>query len=160
MLINGRTEAHLQPKSRSIVCRGVRGATTVSKNDPQEILIATRELLSSIVKANGMQPEDIASVYFTTTADLTAVYPAAAARQLGWQDAALMCAHEMEVPGGLTHCIRVLIHWNTDRTAKEINHIYLKNARKLRPDRANQPLVRPRQINQMEAMVRAMQANL
>ena len=158
MIANGTTQAPIN--HQPIACRGVRGATTVQHNDPDEILRATRELLNSILKANDMNPEDIASIYFTTTADLNAVYPAAAARQLGWQDAALMCAHEMEVPDGLTHCIRVLIHWNTDRSAKEINHIYLKNARSLRPDRQNQPLVRPRQINQMDAMVRAMQAHL
>lgn len=156
MNVNGKQQLNHQP----MVCRGVRGGTTVQHNDPDEILQATRELLDGIVKANDMKAEDIASVYFTTTADLTAVYPAVAARQLGWQDTALMCAHEIEVPDGLPRCIRVLIHWNTNRSAKEINHIYLKNARSLRPDRQNQPLVRPRQINQMDAMVRAMQANL
>ena len=158
MITNGITQAHinLQP----MACRGVRGATTVRHNDPDEILRATRELLNSITKANGMSPEDIASVYFTTTDDLNAAYPAAAARQLGWQDAALMCAHEISVPNGLNHCIRVLIHWNTHKSAKEIKHIYLKEAKSLRPDRKNQPLVRPRQINQMDAMLRAMQAHL
>ncbi len=98
--------------------------------------------------------DDIASVYFTTTADLTATYPAYAGRQLGWYDAALMCGHEMNVPGGLARCVRVLIHWNTIKTPKEIVHIYLREARSLRPDRKNVPPVRPRQMSQIEAAVK------
>lgn len=137
-----------------MVCRGVRGAITVSSNNEDEILEATRELLQALVQANGMQVDDIASAYFTTTADLNATYPAFAARQLGWMDAALMCGHEMNVPGGLPRCIRVLIHWNTTRTAQEIVHIYLREARSLRPDRTSVPSVRPRQISAVEAAVK------
>ena len=140
------------------VCRGVRGAVTVTENSEDAILAATRELLQVIIKRNEMRPEDVASVYFTTTTDLNATYPALAARQLGWADVALMCGHEMDVPGGLAKCIRVLIHWNTSHSAKEIVHVYLREAQSLRPDRQNLPPVRPRQMNAMEAMVKVMAA--
>jgi chorismate mutase len=142
-----------QASLKAVVCRGVRGAITVSNNDEDEILEATRELLQALIRSNGMEVEDIASVYFTTTADLNATYPAYAARQLGWFDVALLCGHEMAVPGGLPRCIRVLIHWNTARRAQEIVHVYLREARSLRPDRNNIPPVRPRQISAVEAAV-------
>ena len=137
-----------------IMCRGVRGAITVSSNNEDEILEATRELLQAIMRANDMSVDDIASAYFTTTPDLTATYPAYAARQLGWYDAALLCGHEMAVPGGLSRCVRVLIHWNTTKTPKEIAHVYLREARSLRPDRKNVPPIRPRQMSQVEAAVK------
>ncbi|HEC22673.1 MAG TPA: chorismate mutase [Chloroflexi bacterium] len=119
-----------------VVCRGVRGATTAPANTPEAILTATEELLRQIVSANGIRPDDIASVIFTTTPDLNAAYPAAAARALGWTDAALLCTHEMDVPGGLPRAIRVLLHWNTSTPAREIRHIYINGAESLRPDRA------------------------
>ncbi|MFO7661187.1 MAG: chorismate mutase [Chloroflexota bacterium] len=135
-------------------CRGVRGAITVSRDDQDEILSATRELLSAILEANDIQIDDIASIYFTTTTDLTSTYPAFAARQLGWFDMALLCGHEMDVPDGMSNCIRVLIHWNTTKAASEIAHVYLREARSLRPDRTNIPPIRPRQTSQMEAAVK------
>lgn len=122
-------------RDRVPLCRGVRGATTITANTREAILEATREMLILIIEANDISPEDIASAIFTTTADLTAEYPALAARQLGWHDVALMCGHEMAVPHGLKMCIRVLIHWNTTRTPQEIQHIYLREAVNLRPDR-------------------------
>jgi chorismate mutase len=121
------------------MCRGVRGATTVTENTSEAILEATREMLFIIIRANGMMPEDVASAYFTTTPDLDATYPALAARQLGWYDVALLCGHEMSVPDGLPRCIRVLIHWNTRVGPKEIVHVYLREARQLRPDRKSLP---------------------
>jgi len=123
----------------SMRCRGIRGATTAGGNTPEAILEATRELLFVILRANQIDAKDVASVYFTTTLDLNATYPALAARQLGWYDVALMCGHEMQVPDGLGHCIRVLIHWNTTRTSKEIVHVYLREAKRLRPDRKSLP---------------------
>jgi len=144
------------PEQQPTVCRGVRGAVTVHENTEEAILAATRELLQIIIKRNEMHPDDIASVYFTTTADLNATYPALAARQIGWSDVALLCGHEMAVPGGLEKCIRVLIHWNTPRSAREIVHVYLREAQSLRPDRQNLPPIRPRQMNAMEAMVKVM----
>lgn len=119
-----------------IACRGVRGATTVEEDTPDTILSATRELLVQMIESNGICPEDVASVMFTTTPDLTSEYPALAARQLGWRDVALLCAHEMNVPHSLKRCIRVLLHWNTDKLASEIQHVYIKGAVSLRPDRA------------------------
>ena len=124
---------------RTVMCRGVRGATTVTENTKEAILEATREMMFIIVRANDMRPEDVASAYFTTTVDLDATYPALAARQLGWYDAALLCGHEMQVPDGLPLCIRVLIHWNTDRRDTEIVHVYLRKAKSLRPDRKSLP---------------------
>jgi len=125
--------------SRTVMCRGVRGATTVTENTKEAILEATREMMYIIIRANHMRPEDVASAYFTTTVDLDATYPALAARQLGWYDAALLCGHEMQVPDGLPMCIRVLIHWNTDRRDTEIVHVYLRKAQSLRPDRKSLP---------------------
>ena len=124
-----------------IACRGIRGATTVEENTREAILGATAELLTQMIEANGIQADDVGSVIFTTTPDLTAEYPALAARQLGWHDVALLCAHEMAVPHGLGRCIRILLHWNTDRPAAEIRHVYAKGAVNLRPDRvANQQI--------------------
>jgi chorismate mutase len=118
-----------------VVCRGIRGATTLTENTAEAILEATRELLTKIIAANDLKIEDIASAFFTTTPDLNAEYPALAARQLGWHDVALMCGHEMTVPHGLKLCLRVLIHWNTTRKIDEIQHIYIRGAVNLRPDR-------------------------
>ncbi|MCS7059562.1 MAG: chorismate mutase [Anaerolineae bacterium] len=115
--------------------RGVRGATVAADNTPEAIIEATRELLEKMIEANGIQIEDVASAFFSTTRDLNAEFPAIAARQLGWTSAALMCMHEMDVPHGLPRCVRVMIHWNTARRADEIKHIYIRGAEKLRPDR-------------------------
>lgn len=120
----------------TMYCRGIRGATTCDENTRESILEATRELLQRIIAANGLQAEDISSAIFSTTHDLTAEFPAVAARELGWLDTALLCTHEMAVPGSLQRCIRVLINWNTTRRADEIIHVYIRGARTLRPDRS------------------------
>ncbi len=146
--------------SRPMMCRGVRGAITVSSDREDDILEATRELLQAMLLSNEMRVDDIASVYFTTTSDLTATYPAYAARQLGWYDVALLCGNEIDVAGGLAKCVRVLIHWNTARMAREIIHVYLREARVLRPDRSNTPPLRPRQISPMEAAVKFLSMTL
>jgi chorismate mutase len=122
-------------------CRGIRGATTAEDNTPEEILKATRQLLALMIRENGIEPEDVASAIFSTTADLDVEFPALAARQLGWFDVALMCVHELDVPGSLRRCIRILLHWNTDKPADEIVHVYVKEARRLRPDRSTLPPV-------------------
>jgi chorismate mutase len=115
--------------------RGVRGATVSEKDDPENILSATRKLLNTILTENpGMVLEDIASVLFTATDDLNSIYPAKAAREMGWNQVPLICAREIPVPGGLSGCIRVLIHWNTDTHQSEIRHVYLGAAASLRPD--------------------------
>jgi chorismate mutase len=118
-------------------CRGIRGATTATANTADSILSATRELLTLLVERNGIAVDDVASVFFTVTDDLDAQHPALAARQLGWHDAALLCAREIPVPGSLKHCIRVLLHVNTERSAREIRHVYLREAVVLRPNRAD-----------------------
>ena len=131
-----------------IVCRGVRGATTVVENDAREILAATRQLLALMIRLNGIESVDVASGVFTTTTDLNAVFPATAARQLGWMSVPLLCGHEMEVPDSLPRCIRILLHWNTDRNQDEIHHVYLKEAVRLRPDQSELPPVDMQQLNQ------------
>ncbi len=115
--------------------RGIRGATTAAADQPAAITEATRELLGAILAANpDLRPQDLASAQFTVTEDLSAAYPAAAARELGWTDVPLICAREIPVPGGLPRCIRVLLHWNTDLPQSAIRHVYLGAAAALRPD--------------------------
>ena len=114
-------------------CRGIRGATTVERNDREAILAATTELLELLIERNELHPEDVASAIFTVTADLDAEFPAMAARYLGWTEVALMCAREIPVPQSLEKCIRILLHVNTTRSAAEMQHIYLKGAVNLRP---------------------------
>lgn len=116
---------------------GIRGATIASADTPEAIRGATRELLLALTEANDLDPDDFASVIFTVTPDLTAEAPARAARDLGWEEAAMLCVSEMPVPGGLERCIRVLIHWNTEKWPDEVRHVYLHAAVQLRPDRAN-----------------------
>ena len=128
------TEESSKPPLQT-VCRGVRGATTVALDEREEILRATRELLALIIHLNGIRKEDVASAIFTTTTDLNTAFPATAARQLGWLDVPLICSHEIDVPGALGRCIRVLIHWNTAKSQGEIQHVYLKEAQSLRPDK-------------------------
>ena len=122
-------------------CRGVRGATTAEDNSPEEILKATRQLLALIIRQNGIEPHDVCSAIFSTTTDLDGEFPALAARQLGWIDVALMCVHELDVAGSLRRCIRVLLHWNTDKPPADIVHVYIKGAAGLRPDRSQLPPV-------------------
>jgi chorismate mutase len=117
--------------------RGVRGATTVTRNTKDEILNATRELLEAIVEANEIDVDDIASAWLTTTPDVHAEFPAVAARQMGWTNVPLMHSHEMSVPGSLPLCIRVLLHLNTEKGPHDIRHIYLREAARLRPDLAS-----------------------
>ena len=138
---NGKTMYLPRKKRRPILTLGVRGATTVSANDADEILRATRELLYVMVRVNGIREGDVASVYFTTTHELDAVFPATAARQLGWLGAALFCGNEMPVQGSLQNCVRIMIHWNTRKRQENIHHVYLHEAKTLRPDRTNIPAV-------------------
>lgn len=115
--------------------RGIRGATTVQQNDADEILAATSELLQAIVEANDFRPEDIGSVFITVTEDITATFPARAIRTLvGWELVPLMCSLEVPVENALPKCIRLMVQVNTTKTQAEINHVYLKEAKALRPD--------------------------
>ena len=113
-------------------CRGIRGATTVDNNTKEDILNSAKELLQKMIDANGLQPENVACAIFTTTHDLNAEFPAAAARQLGWAYPALLCAQEMNVPGSLQRCLRILILYNTEKSAEEIVHVYIKGATTLK----------------------------
>jgi chorismate mutase len=121
-------------KEKRMNCRGIRGAISVDANDAPAITAATRELLEQIVAANDLQIEHIASVTFTATPDLNAAYPARAARDMGWANLPLLCMQEMAVEGSLPRCIRVLVLYNTDEPAHHIRHVYLGQARTLRPD--------------------------
>jgi chorismate mutase len=122
--------------NEAIRLRGVRGATTVDANTKEAILQAAAELLSALIEANEIRRDDVASVFFSTTPDLNAEFPAVAARQLGWTHAALMCGHEMYVPGSLPMCLRILMHVNTSKAQDEVRFVYLRGARVLRQDLA------------------------
>jgi chorismate mutase len=117
--------------------RGIRGATTVTSDNPDLIFQATCELLEMILDENrDIRLKDIASAIFSTTEDIASAYPALAARQMGWDMVPMLCAREIPVPGSLPLCIRVLIHWNTEHEQSAIRHVYLRDAVKLRPDLA------------------------
>jgi chorismate mutase len=118
--------------------RAIRGATTVDDDTPGDIRRATRELLETIVSRNGITSEDVTSAIFTVTHDLTSEFPAHAARELGWLDVPLLCTLEIPVPGSLAKCIRVLLHVQSSVPRSGIRHVYLHDARTLRPDLANE----------------------
>ncbi len=122
-------------------CRGVRGATTVTENTRDAILLATRQMLALMIRRNGIEPSDIGSALFTVTKDLDAEFPALAARQLGWLEVPLLCGYEISVAGSLPKCIRVLVHWNTEKPQAEIEHVYIHEAVRLRPDLSKLPPV-------------------
>ena len=117
-----------------MLVRGVRGAITVDEKRAEVILSATEEMLVWLIEANGIKEEDVASVLFTSTPDINAAFPAKAARNMGWRHVALMGFQEIDVPEGLKMCVRVLIHWNTDKGNHEIKHAFLRGAMALRPD--------------------------
>lgn len=124
---------------RHVRVRGIRGATTVGRNDKDAILDATRELLQAIIDANAIHADDVASALFITTPDLNAEFPAVVARTtFGWTHVALQCCHDMSVPGSLPLCLRIMLHVNTDRRQDEVTHIYLRGAAILRPDLVQQ----------------------
>ena len=112
--------------------RGIRGATTVARNDKAEIVAATRELLQQLVSENGLAVQDIAAALFSATPGLNAEFPAVAAREIGWNDTPLMCTQEIAVPGSLANCLRVLLLVNTDQEQRAVKHVYLRDAVNLR----------------------------
>ncbi len=115
--------------------RGVRGAITVERDEPELVLEATRELLSAMLEANGIRDhETIAAIFFTTTPDLTSTFPAEAAREIGMHTVPLICNQEIPVPNRLPRAVRVMMQINTRKRQDEIKHIYLREARSLRPD--------------------------
>ena len=115
--------------------RGVKGATTTDGTSAEHVLAATEQLLNRLIEENEIDQDDVAAVQFTTSPDLVAEFPAVAARQrLDWNDVPLMCGHEMDRPGALTQCIRILILWNTEKAQNDIQHVYINGAANLRPD--------------------------
>lgn len=114
--------------------RGIRGAVQVEANTPEAILNAARRLITEMVRANGVEADDVAAVIFTCTSDLNATFPAEAARALGWDRVPLLCSREMEVPGSLPRVLRVLMLVNTTLAQDEVVHVYLGEAERLRPD--------------------------
>ncbi len=118
--------------------RGIRGATSVVNDNSEEILSATRELLHELLKSNEISEfDEIVSAIFTTSPDLVSTFPAEAARAIGMKQVPLLCASEIAVPKSLPHCIRVLLHINTEKKQSEITHVYLREATRLRPDMAS-----------------------
>ena len=124
-----------------MACRGVRGATTVESNSRDEILAAARQLLALMIRRNEIRKEDVASATFSSTHDLNREFPALAARQMGWLEVPLLCTNEIDVPNALQRCIRVLVHWNTEKLQDEIDHVYIRDAVRLRPDLSKLPPV-------------------
>ncbi len=114
--------------------RGIRGAVNVEENEKDLIIKETKNLLLSIMEANNLNTEDICSIFLTMTPDLDAVFPALAARELGWRQVPMLCAVEIDVKDSMPKCIRVLLHINTNLRQNEIKHVYLKEAQKLRND--------------------------
>jgi chorismate mutase len=114
--------------------RGLRGATTADANTRSAIVSATSELLAELVSRNDLDLDDVAAAFFTTTQDLNAAFPATAVRKIGWTHTALLCGHEMAVPGSLPGCIRILILVNTDKAPQDLVNVYLRGAVNLRSD--------------------------
>lgn len=115
--------------------RGIRGATTITEDSATHILLETEKLVLAMAKENDIRPEDVASVIVSTTTDIAGAFPAKAVRSIPeWTYVPVMCTHEMDVPGAITMCIRVLMHVNTDKSQRDVHHVYLNEAKKLRPD--------------------------
>lgn len=125
----------------TVYCRGVRGATTVQENTKEAILQATRQMMALMIRRNQIESADVASVTFTVTKDINAEFPALAARQMGWLEVPLLCGYEIDVPGSLQKCVRVMVLWNTTKKQSEIQHVYIHDAVRLRPDLCKLPPV-------------------
>jgi len=130
-------ERHFRENSEhlNMAVRGIRGAISVEEDDPEQIREATRELIEAILQRNEISDfDDVISAVFTTTQDLVSCFPAEAARHIGMTTVPLLCALEIPVPGAMPHCIRILLHVNSERPPAEIEHVYLREAARLRPD--------------------------
>ena len=130
---------HSAPTAVAACCRGVRGAVCAAENSAEAIISATTALLRRMLADNGIACADIGSIFFTATPDLDAAFPAAAARDLGLEEVALLCSQEIAAPAPVQRCIRVMLHWNTSKSASEIVHVYIGEAAALRPERAALP---------------------
>lgn len=118
----------------SALIRGLRGATTCAADTPELIAEATQELLRAMMARNGLDHDDVVSVLFTTSPDLTSAFPATGARGVGFGDVPLLCASEINVPGAMPRCVRVLMHVYTSRAREDLRHVYLRGAQTLRDD--------------------------
>lgn len=118
-------------------CRGIRGATTADDNTKEAVISATKELFTKLIELNDVDQDEVAAVILTTTKDIDAAFPAVAARQMGWNNAALLCGNEMNVPGSLKSCIRILIFVNTEKGPSDIHFVYIKGAKNLRTEDIN-----------------------
>lgn len=114
--------------------RALRGATTLESDDREHLLERTQELISAILDRNDLHEDDLISIIFTATDDITAAYPAEAARVAGITHIPLLCARELDIDGGISLCVRILVHAYTDRSPRELRHPYLHEARQLRTD--------------------------
>lgn len=122
-------------KGENKMIRGVRGATTVNNNTPEDIILATEKLFDKMIELNEISPEAVASVFISTTDDVNAAFPAKALRKFdSWKYVPVICMRELSVPNSLNMCIRVMLHLNTVKTQNEIIHVYLEGAEVLRPD--------------------------
>ncbi len=117
-----------------MIVRAIRGATQVNADDRDSILEATAELVTEVMARNDLCTDDVISVIFTVTPDLTAEFPALAARKIGFHDVPLLCANEIDVPHALPRIVRLMMHINTDRPRSAVQHVYLRGATALRLD--------------------------
>lgn len=129
-----RSPGPAERANRSERVRALRGATTLDRDDREEVLLRTRELLDELLSRNGLCQDDMVSVVFTATDDITSAFPAEAARQAGINLVPLLCARELAIEGGIARCIRVLAHIYTTQQPSELRHVYLRDARQLRTD--------------------------
>jgi chorismate mutase len=117
-----------------VAVRAIRGAVQIDANERTAVLDGTTELVTEVMTRNGLGPDDVISVVFTATPDLTAEFPALAARKIGFQDVPLLCASEIDVPGAMPRVVRLLMHVETRRPRAALQHVYLRGAAALRLD--------------------------
>jgi chorismate mutase len=120
--------------SNTLMVRGLRGATTVEEDTVEQVTSRSQELMAQIMERNELSEDDIVSVVFTATPDVTSIFPATAIREIGFGAVPLLCAAEIPVPGAMPLCIRALLHVHTTRSKDEIHHVYLHGAQGLRDD--------------------------
>ncbi len=117
-----------------LIIRGIRGAITVDNNTEEDILAAAEDLFKKVIEFNSISDDEIVSIVFTATDDLDQAYPARAVREMGYNRVPLMCYQEMRVVSSLERCLRVIVYINRDCSLTEIKHVYLREAKLLRPD--------------------------
>ena len=114
--------------------RGLRGATTVDEDTPDQLHRRVQALIATMLDRNDLSKDDLISIVFTATDDIHSMFPAAAARAVGLGDVPLLCARELDIVGGTPRCVRILMHIESDRARGELHHVYLEGARNLRDD--------------------------